>query len=142
MTEQLLFFERCSVIEQESLHNLSMSVISTLLFQVFILGTLGCADEEACSFHFLQMRDYKVPAVCKEGVFYFFIRAVSVITVSVQEGAGKEKYRVSTVHGNFYAAAAAYAVGDLWGKLSMAVLILTCSAKKLLFSVLRTLART
>ena len=81
------------------------------------MGILGCADEEVYSFRLLRVPAYKVPAVCKAGVFYFFIKAVSVITVLVQVGARKQKYRVSTVHGKIYAAIHTYAVGDLGGKL-------------------------
>ncbi|MBD5080354.1 MAG: hypothetical protein HDT44_01145 [Ruminococcaceae bacterium] len=120
----------------------SMSVIFILFTKGFILGILGCADGEVCSFRLLRVPAYKVPAVCKAGVFYFFIKAVSVITVLVQEGAREQKYRVSTVHGKIYAAIHTYAVGDLGGKLVGVLRIRPVPPKKLLFSVLRTLAGT
>ena len=68
----------------------SMSVIFILFTKGFILGILGCADGEVCSFRLLRVPAYKVPATCKVGAFYFFIKAVSVITVLVQKGAGKQ----------------------------------------------------
>lgn len=68
----------------------SMSVIFILFTKGYILGILGCADGEVCSFRLLRVPAYKVPATCKVGAFYFFIKAVSVITVLVQKGAGKQ----------------------------------------------------
>ena len=50
----------------------SMSAIFILYTKGLILGILGCADEEVCSFRFLLAQVYKVPATCKAGAYYLF----------------------------------------------------------------------